>query len=144
MNKVRIQAFHVRGSSIRTNNAMETTASGKIPGLWAQLHAEHPDPAGPLYGIYSDYESDASGEYMVTAGMETRVDTDATITIRAGTYLVFPATGTMPDAIIDAWKSVWAHFSEPHAYVRAYETDFEKYGDPGPTAIYIGIRECDQ
>jgi predicted transcriptional regulator YdeE len=139
MKQVEIQEFIVSGASVRTNNKVEAGASGKIAGLWGQFYSTQPKPEDQLYGVYSDYESDVNGEYTVTAGKRVASSTDACISIRSGTYLVFPASGAMPKAIIDAWIAVWEHFSHAQPYVRAYETDFEEYDGAETAAIYIGI-----
>lgn len=139
MQQVNIEEFTVIGPQVRTNNAQEATDSGKIGGLWAQFHASSPHLEADVYGVYSDYESDASGEFTVTAGIRTPASAKPSVHVNAGTYLVFPANGQMPAAIIDAWKTVWQHFASQPPYTRAYETDFEAYTGPTSAALYIGI-----
>ncbi|MBS0214673.1 MAG: GyrI-like domain-containing protein [Proteobacteria bacterium] len=144
VDQVLVEEFFIQGGSICTNNAREATDSGKIPDLWAKFYAAHPDPKETAYGVYSGYESDASGEFTVTAGIKVASMADATVAIQAGTYLMFPANGVMPAAIIDAWNDVWAYFSRSQLHVRAYETDFEQYIGPESAIIHIGIRESSQ
>jgi predicted transcriptional regulator YdeE len=93
-----------------------------------------------VYGVYSEYESDASGEFTVTVGTKSDGLTKSNVSIKSGTYLVFPANGPMPTAIIDAWKAVWEHFSHAQIYTRSFETDFEEYIGQDLAMIYIGIK----
>lgn len=140
MKPVRIELFTVRGPSVRTNNASEASGSGKLAGLWAHYYESHPPSSETVYGVYSDYESNASGEYTVTAGTRTSSAGDFVVTVKPGTYLEFQANGKMPGAIMDAWKSVWEFFSKNQPYERAFETDFEQYNGPASATIYIGVK----
>jgi predicted transcriptional regulator YdeE len=141
MNKVTIKSFSICGSSIRTNNSVESTLAGKIPALWAWFYTEQSLPYEQVYGVYSDYESDFSGEFTATVGAKDENLSKTIITIKSGTYLVFPANGPMPAAIIDTWKAVWEHFSHAQSYTRSYETDFEEYSGHDSANIYIGIKD---
>jgi predicted transcriptional regulator YdeE len=140
MNKVTMKNFSISGSSIRTNNTLEASHDGKIPALWGQFYTSQTVPAERVYGVYSDYESDASGEFTVTVGTKSDELNKSDTSIKSGTYLVFPANGLMPAAIIDAWKAVWEHFSQAQPYERSYETDFEEYSGQDLASIYIGIK----
>lgn len=140
MNTTRIESFTVIGPNVRTNNTSEASGSGKLACLWAGYYKSRPPTLETVYGVYSDYASNASGDYTVTAGARTNATGDATVTVKSGTYLVFPANGQMPGAIIDAWKSVWEFFSKDQPYERAFETDFEQYTGPTSAAIYIGVK----
>ena len=142
MNQTTIESFSISGLKIRTNNALEASSAGKIPALWGQFYSSQTMPAVLVYGVYSDYESDASGEFTVTAGTKCAELAKSDISIKAGSYLVFPASGPMPAAIIDAWKAVWEHFSHPQSYERSYETDFEEYSGQDSARIFIGIKAC--
>lgn len=140
MNKVTIESFSISGSNIRTNNTLEASPAGKIPSLWGQFYATQTTPAAKVYGVYSEYESDASGEFTVTVGTKSHELNKSNVSIESGTYLVFPAYGSMPTAIIDAWKAVWEHFSHSQSYTRSFESDFEEYSGQDSARIYIGIK----
>lgn len=140
MKTVSIESFSVSGTSVRTNNALEASGSGKLAGLWTRYYESYPPSQETVYGVYSDYESNASGSYTVTAGTRASSMGDSVVTLKPGTYLEFPAEGQMPGAIIDAWKSVWEFFSKNQPYKRAFETDFEQYNGPTSAAIYIGVK----
>lgn len=145
-----VAAIRVSGVKVRTRNADETeAASAKIgptwqrffnQGLYESIPGKHSD--SPVYGVYSAYESDASGEFDVLAGVTTRVPAEGfeSLVIEPGRYLVFEARGQMPDAVISTWQHIWAYFEQPDAQTRAFVTDFEAYQAEDLALIYIGIR----
>ena len=140
MKQVKIEGFTIKGPSVRTNNQAEGGPDAKIGGLWGHYFGTCVNPEAKAYGVYSDYESDATGDFTVTAGAKVDGNTEGeTLAIAPGTYLAFPATGPVPAAIIDAWQAVWGHFARPQAYTRAYATDFEEYSGPESATVYIGI-----
>ena len=94
-----------------------------------------PDPRN--FGVYSGYESDASGAFDVTAGVA--VTDGATVTIEAGDYLVFKAEGAVPMSVIAAWQRVWQYFEDHPDIKRRHATDFEAYSSPTQAAVYIGV-----
>jgi predicted transcriptional regulator YdeE len=138
-----IAPFTVHGQAVRTNNAAEASAAGKIPALWAAFAATHSSNTKTVYGVYSDYESDAAGDYTLTLGLQAQAANPPCIALAGGTYLVFPAQSAMPNAVLAAWQAVWAHFSPENAaalpYQRCYATDFEEYASADKAAVYIGI-----
>jgi predicted transcriptional regulator YdeE len=155
---VEISAFVVCGASVRTNNALEASGQGHIGQLWQDYAATTATgvataEGAQAYGVYSQYDSDASGDYRLTVGSRKNqdsanvpVDTQAAadgVTVAAGRYLAFPAQGEMPGAVLQAWQRIWAHFAPEQAhtlpYVRAYKTDFEHYDAPHSAVVYIGI-----
>lgn len=72
------------------------------------------------------------------AGAEGLPDGEG-VEVSGGTYMVFPAKGPMPEAVILAWQQIWAFFADETAPKRIYDTDFEKYTGEEDAAIYIGI-----
>lgn len=148
-NIAHLSSFHVAGLTVRTNNRDESTQdSAKIPDLWGRFFSDNvaekiPQrvPDAPIVGVYSNYESDASGAYDVTAGVSVSTpnrDFD-NVEIQAGKYMVFEARGTMPAAVIQTWGAIWAYFEEHPQVQRSYATDFESYGGPDEVKIHIGI-----
>ncbi len=149
-----IAPFTVTGIAVRTINADEfTTDQAKLPALWGRFFSEgvvtkveNRLPDSPVYGVYSDYESDATGYYSVTAGVASSgpdVAEFTSIDVHGGQYLVFKNQGPMPQAVIGAWNQVWAFFEPGNAqnegYGRRFDTDFEQYQGDDEVAIYIGI-----
>lgn len=144
-----IQGFTVSGLTVRTRNADELKAeTAKIGALWGQFFTEDlyeqipfKQPGSPAFGVYSGYESDATGYFDVSAGVATTAPAPgyASVQVAGGRYQVFEVKGPMPDAIIEAWGRVWAWFAEPNAPQRAFATDFERYLGPDSAEICIGV-----
>lgn len=147
---VEISSFQISGLQVRTRNADEAdNAKGKIGPLWGQFFAKNlPEtlPAkigdGKIYGVYSNYESDANGLFNVTAGVAVMAASAelANISIAGGRYMVFECQGEMPAAIIEGWGKVWSYFANSTEHQRLYLTDFEEYQGATQAAIYIGIK----
>lgn len=145
-----VESFTVSGLRVRTTNAAEHKAeTAKIGPMWGQFFGKNLAEAipgklteSPIYGVYSAYESDASGAFDVTAGVAVvNPQTDfETIQIESGKYLVFQGQGALPDAVIATWGRIWKHFEANPQIQRRYATDFEAYLGPESVAIYIGIR----
>lgn len=144
-----LESFEVAGFVIRTKNVDEMdAATAKIGNLWQQFYGEvgaSLSPESKVYGVYSNYESDASGEFDVTAAADVlvgqgRAGTEA-VRVKAGNYLVFSGEGEMPGVVITLWGQIWQYFNEsdcPHQ--RAYQSDFEYYKSESQVEIYIGIQ----
>lgn len=147
---VKIESFQVAGLPIRTNNTTEQTPNGKIRPLWSDFFAqdlfEIPEriQGSPVYGVYTNYESDHTGDFDVIAGVKV---TDAptthlsTVSIEAGDYLVFETKGEMPQRIIDGWMAIWQYFAQTDVpYQRRYTTDFEQTVNENDIKIFIAVK----
>ena len=145
--KVELTAKTIKGLQIRTKNADEMNPeTQKIAPLWGKFFAEimptFSATPPPLYGVYSNYESDAFGEFDVLVGADVLEESDSfkSVTLEAGKYLVFTAKGELPQAIIETWGQVWAYFEDPSIdEKRAFKTDFELYTSETEAEIYIGV-----
>lgn len=99
----------VLGISVRTKNADEMQPqTAKIGELWQQFYqdiAPKLQNGATIYGLYSNYESDASGEFTVMAcsdKVNESVSNDLEqSSIKKGNYLVFEGAGEMPQAVIN-------------------------------------------
>ncbi|AAY92679.1 AraC family transcriptional regulator [Pseudomonas protegens] len=141
--------FSVAGLQVRTLNAAEQQAdSARIGPMWQRFYVEGLfDKISPrqadsfVYGVYSNYESDASGHFDVTAGvaLEGACADYPSVAVQGGDYLVFSAKGAMPDCVIQTWGLIWAYFQDNPQVRRAFATDFEVYTSADSVAIYIGI-----
>lgn len=146
-----VESFFVTGISVRTANRDEMNPEmAKIPGLWDRFMTEvspetvpnaHSD--SPLYGVYTNYESDAGGLFEVTVGWRVSTPDESgeleTVEVTSGDYLVFEDKGPMPEVVVKIWGEVWDYFERHPDVRRAYTTDFEVYGDQESVAIYIAI-----
>ncbi len=145
-------AKRVAGLAVRTDNATETRpGAGMIPGLWERFRTEdwfgqleELGAFGPPLGVYSAYESDASGSFQLLAGREIQPSASVSAPLRvvsvpAGRYLVFPSHGQLPQSVVKGWQDVWAYFAEPRAVVRAYTCDFETYPSAESVELWIAV-----
>ena len=146
---VRLAEIRLIGKSIRTANAR----ADEIGEFWGRLFAEgHFDripnrTADDKYGVYTDYESDHTGEYTLFVGSPVSTfdevpDGMTTLLLPATKYARFPLPAPTPDAIISTWQAIWASDLEP---ARAYAADFDCFfTDPGDgevkAEICIGLR----
>jgi predicted transcriptional regulator YdeE len=138
-----IDSFTVTGFTLRTQNSDEfKEETAKIPKLWQRFHSSNPATNTTIFGVYSDYESDANGLYSVTAGVinDNHGTKLHTVKVNSGRYLVFQDRGLMPQAVIATWMRVWDYFSAESPYHRCFMTDFEAYNNGNEISIYIGIK----
>lgn len=138
-----IENFIVIGLSVRTQNSDEfNEKKAKLPNIWQQFYSSDLVPNAHIFGVYSDYESDAHGLYTVTVGIASDEPQTkfSSIKVQAGNYLVFQGKGSMPSTVIETWKRVWNYFEETNAYHRNFISDFEAYSGSDEVAIYIGIK----
>jgi predicted transcriptional regulator YdeE len=141
------QPIAIAGIKVRTTNAAEfNPATSKIAGMWGQFFSEGlfdslPGklPDSPIYGVYSGYESDYMGAFDVTAGVAV-TKSDNPLALQAGEYLVFSATGPMPQTVLQTWGVVWQYFQSNPNVQRSYATDFESYLGTDKVEIHIGIQ----
>jgi predicted transcriptional regulator YdeE len=143
----------VAGLVVRTTNAVESTPQRRIAPLWARFRSEgwfdrleKVGALGPPIGVYSSYESDASGSYQLLAGREIRASRPLPeplhfVSVPQGSYLVFTSSGPMPQAVIDGWGNVLAFFARADSPRRAYAVDFEIYPDGESVEIWVGVKE---
>ncbi len=148
---VRMDSFTVSGLNVRTINRDEfNPEKAKLSDLWRRFSSEgmvekipNKQLNSPVFGVYSDYDSDETGFYTVTAGVIVNpplvVPAFSMVSVTAGEYLVFEGKGGMPQAVVDAWQRVWDYFAQQSDYKRNYNTDFEAYQGSDAVAIYIGI-----
>lgn len=139
-----VDSFVVTGFCERTQNSDEFNPdTARIPKLWARFLASNSCPQSPIFGVYSEYETDANGYYTITAGIkESHILRDQhTIQVKAGCYLVFHGKGSMPMAVIATWQSVWQYFASLPTYQRTFDTDFETYLNADEVDIYIGVQD---
>lgn len=146
------------GVSVRTTNASEAGPNGRLPGLWEAYFnsnmASDTRIINPefIYALYTDYESDANGEYTVVIGHEAG-DTETeksnnynSAVIPASKYLVFTTKkGPVYEVVAQAWGEIWGYF-QASSETRAFTGDFELYDalhfDPANSEvqIYIAIK----
>ncbi|SEG26948.1 GyrI-like domain-containing protein [Paenibacillus sp. UNC499MF] len=154
-------SFRLAGVSVRTTNAAEAGPEGKLSQLWQQFFgsdiASRPGVVNPhlIYGLYTDYESDASGEYTALLGHEISGEASATLAdssglqlaeVPAAKYMVFETRqGPVQEVVPQLWQEIWGYFQNAEEQ-RTYTGDFEVYDgrgfnpENGIVQIYIAIR----
>ena len=146
---VQLDAFEVAGLPIRTSNLIESSDKAQIPRLWSDFFAqdlfgiEERIQGSPVYGVYTNYDSDHTGYFDVVAGVKVTAAPKThlqTITINAGDYLVFDTHGAMPQRMIEGWQKVWAYFTDDAPHTRLYTTDFEQMIDENDMKIFIAVK----
>lgn len=138
-----LDSFIVTGFMVRTKNSDEfNPETAKLPNLWQQYYSNKPNPNETIFGVYSDYESDANGFYSLTAGVKSNNPDSAlhTIKINSGKYLIFEGKGAMPQTVIETWGRVWEYFTEGSLHQRCFRTDFEVYSNGDDVSICIGVK----
>ena len=139
-----VESFTVTGFRVRTQNSDEfNEKTAKLPSLWQQFYSSELATNTRVFGVYSNYASDAHGLYTVTVGVEASpADPQlSSVSIHSGNYLVFHGTGPMPSTVVDVWKQVWAFFEGNKDHRRNFISDFEVYEGAERVMIYIGLEQ---
>ena len=145
--QTRTQIIAIAGITVRTTNAAEfNPTTAKIAGLWGRFFNEglfNKLPGkldtSPVYGVYSNYESDYMGAFDVTAGVATN-QPEGSLALQAGEYLVFKGAGPMPQTVLQTWGVVWQYFQSNPDVKRSYATDYEAYLGTDTVEIHIGVQ----
>ncbi len=145
MERIHKGALALSGLIARTNNVAERHAeTARIGPLWQAYFAEHHGQLADgksMYGVYHDYQSDMNGDYSVLVGTLAASDDMSDIRLAEGDYLMFSASGEMPDCVVELWAEIWRYFTSPECqYQRSYLSDYEVYPDTTRVEIYIGIK----
>ena len=128
--------FKVIGISIRTTNA-NSQSQQDLGKLWGHFFAENIIEKIPnkissnILCIYTDYESDFSGEYTTIIGVPVSTLDELPSELigrefEAGNFEKFVAKGEMTSAVVNTWIDIWQHDKELN---RMYSYDFEVYGE---------------
>lgn len=149
MKPIQIDEKLINGISIRTTNANEMNPeTSQIGALYQRFDEEVTvdyKNGSRVYGVYYNYESDASGEFSVLAGTDQISPSENNelekIKLPKGKYIVFEAKGDMPQVVIDTWGEIWNYFeNNKNMPERAYCVDFEYYKSQNEVEIYIGVK----
>ncbi|KIJ88498.1 GyrI-like domain-containing protein [Rickettsia asembonensis] len=163
MNKVitKLSEIKLVGITARTSNAAEmNTDTAKIGKTMQQfftgklqdkiLNRKTPKK---VFAVYTNYESDATGEYTYFLGEEVtsfeNIDKEfSTLTIPIQTYAKFTSgPDQIPKVVIDMWQKIWNMNTAMLEGERAYIADFEIYDERSSNPhnavvdIYIGIKK---
>lgn len=131
---VTAEKFTIAGIAVRTINK-DGRSQQDIGELWNRftsqnIFAQIPDKeSNDIYCMYTDYESDFTGEYTTILGCKvTSCDRlpegFVTKEIPKITYKHYKATGEIPFCVGKVWNDIWQSGVE-----RKYIADFDVYGE---------------
>lgn len=134
-------SFTLAGIARRTSNAHPE----QIGAFWGRFRAEKIAQQLPqrtsdaIYALYSEYDSDHTGEYTMLLGYEVPTDAEVPegmhkVPIPAAAYAVVDARGPQPETLTTAWQQVWSS-----SLPRSYGCDFDIYWGPETVEIYVSI-----
>ena len=144
------------GIETRTTN-QNGQAMKDIGGLWNRFFSENIISRisnavnSNVYAIYTDYESDYTGEYTTLLGLEVS-SLDEIPSRLVGrefpkqNFKRFLAKGSMPQSLAEVWQKIWEQDKELN---RLYQYDYELYteksqqGDLSEVEIFIGVKDSD-
>lgn len=134
--EVTLDAFTVVGISVRTTN-QDHKSQGDIAKLWESFFLNGIVQTIPnkvsddIYCIYTDYESDYTGEYTTLIGYKVSglegIPTNKNLIIKdfpACKYYKYISEGELPYAVGKTWAHIWQSDID-----RAYVADFDIYGE---------------
>lgn len=147
-------SLKIIGISVKTTN-QNGQAVMDIGQLWGKLYTENiidkiPNKKGSdVYSIYTDYETDYTGNYTTIIGMEVSsldVIPEGLIgrEFQPQKFIQFTAKGEFPQAIAETWKEIWGKDAELN---RSYTYDYEIYsakstnGENSEVDIFIAVEK---
>jgi predicted transcriptional regulator YdeE len=154
------QPFQVIGIAASTSNAKEAGPDAIIGKQWHRFMSDDLINKIPnrvdqtIYAVYTDYTSDANGQYTLILGAKVRPIPNPKIpdgmvikSVPAGRYAVFSTErGPVIQVVVDTWKQIWAYYQSPQNGQRAYQADFEVYDQRAADSnnaqvdIYVGLK----
>lgn len=152
---IHLEASDFCGLKIRTNNG-NPDMGVKIKKAWEDffvqgIYATIPNKANEkCLGIYTNYESDATGDYDLVVASATSKPTSIEVPntdyelisgkIPEGKYAKFVIQGNIQQEIYNCWNEIWHSDLD-----RSFTCDFEEYQNPGQQEnaevhLYIGLK----
>jgi predicted transcriptional regulator YdeE len=151
------KSFNVIGLAVRTNNKTEATGQGEIPKLWQRFMQQGTADRIPnradqnLIVVYTDYESNETGEYTYLIGSRVTATNDvpAGLTLKevpGGNYAILESEKGPAQAVVPKiWQQIWSMPSKALGGQRAFQADYEVY-PPGydpqnvQVTLHIGLK----
>jgi len=143
---VELSARIIAGITMRTKNSDEMTTP-KIPAFWQRFQQEQilnkiPNKVDPniMYCVYTDYESDFTGEYTLLMGAQVSTAEKLPVDLKFCSipqqkYALFVANS--PEEILPTWIQIW---NTPNLN-RAYTADFQMHDlTTGKINIYTALK----
>ena len=151
-------SFSLIGVSSRTTNAKEMSGEGVIGPMWQRVMTEGlidqiPNRADAnIIAMYTDYESDANGEYTFLIGamvcsLESVPEGMIAKHIEAASYAVFTSEkGPVWQVVPQVWQKIWATPPSELGGERSFVADFEIYDERAANPedavveVWVGIK----
>lgn len=151
--EIKLDSFTIVGISVRTSNK-DGRGMKDIGELFNRFFSEQiisliPNKVSDeFYCMYTDYESDFTGEYTTILGCKVS-STDnipeglISKEVPASKYHIYEATGEVHEAVGKTWSYIWG---QAENIDRAYEADFDVYGkdaaDPKNATVrtYLSVK----
>ena len=145
MKKVKIEAFHVIGISVRTTNENQQAAKD-IPALWSRFMSEGIQAKIPnkidaeVLSIYTNYEGDHTKPYDTILGcrvssLDVVPEGMVAQSFEGGSYVEFVSKGDMNQgAVYNTWLEIWNADLD-----RKFTADFEVYGEKAKNPANIEV-----
>ncbi len=157
---VEAKPFQMVGITVSTNNAKEAGPDGVIGKEWHRFMQEGLLNKIPsrvdqsIIAAYTDFTSDAHGEYTFVLGAKVQPTPVPKIpegmivkSVPGGKYAVFTTPrGPVAKVVPETWKQIWAYYESPQHGQRAYATDYEIYDsraadrNNAQVDIYVGLK----
>ena len=134
--EIKLDKFCIVGISIRTTNSNGQSMKD-ISELWEEFFTKQISSniqnkvSEDIYCIYTDYESDYTGEYTTIIGCNVstadRIPEGLVLKeIRPSNYRVYTSEGDITKSVGETWMSIW---QEGTNIDRIYQSDFDVYGN---------------
>lgn len=157
----KLAGMQLVGITVRTNNAAEMNPeTAQIGPVYQEFFGQklqdkilHRKTPGTVFAVYTNYESDFTGDYTFFLGEEVTSFADQAeefekLIVASQDYAKFTSEpGQMPKVVIDMWQKIWQMSAADLGGERTYVADFEVYdeqsADPQNAIvdIYIGIKK---
>jgi len=159
MNIIDLTSFTIIGIAARTSNKKEMSGEGIISDQWERVMSgsiieQIPNRADQsILAVYTDYESDANGEYTFIIGAKvTSADSipEGMVAkqIPEAQYAVFTSEkGPVWKVVPEVWQKIWSTPADEIGGERAFIADFEVYdersADPQKAVVevWVGIKQ---
>jgi predicted transcriptional regulator YdeE len=155
---INLPGFSFIGIAARTTNAKEMSGEGVIADQWERVMAggiieQIPIRADAnIIALYTDYESDANGEYTFLIGakvasLDSIPEGMIAKQVPAAHYAVFTSEkGPVWKVVPEVWQKIWSTPAPEMGGERAFLADFEIYDDRAAdpqnvvVEVWVGIR----
>jgi predicted transcriptional regulator YdeE len=140
--KIELPARRFAGLAARVNNSQPEL----LYDHWRRFNSDETvaritgKASSAVVSVYTEYESDYTGEYTLLIGYEIEADAVVPGGLRlieapAQKYAVILAQGPQPETVQRAWQWVWAS-----ALDRAYTVDFDENLGPEDVRVHVALR----